>query len=383
MKITFARTLKELEELAEPWQRLEASVQHVLPFQSFAWTCAWWQTFEVRNFYRQDRLMVTAYWEEDLLVGVVPRVISQYRVLGVPIYHYVRPIGADPNLTEIRVPLILPYFQQEVIELWLSTVENFRDPRGLHKIIVPADAVDEGETASSGHSMMDTMMNVTRANRKLALLDTRRVSNFVLELAASKEEFRKGLKRNIKESLRRCYNSLTKDGLSAELVVWSSSDDILRHLDAFCAMHGERANLKDTVVHPDYFASPQHRAFLTRLAQDADRSGMLLFALKVGGQFVAMRVGFVVNTELYLYYSGYRLDHAKYSVMTTLVNEMIGWAHEQGLKRVNLSIGNDVSKTRWGPQEVVYAEQHFVRDTVMARAVGRWMLRLKGYRQAA
>jgi CelD/BcsL family acetyltransferase involved in cellulose biosynthesis len=108
---------------------------------------------------------------------------------------------------------------------------------------------------------------------------------------------------------------------------------------------------------------------------------MRLFCLVINGQPVAMRLGFVVNTELYMYYSGYRQDHAKYSVMTTLVSEMIAWAHHKELARVNFSIGNDVSKTRWGPQELIYAEQHYVRDTVPARLVGRFMLWLKTARQ--
>lgn len=377
MKITFARSLEELEALSGPWQELEAQVDHVLPFQTYTWTRLWWQIFRVHNLIRQDELLVTAYWEGDTLVAVVPRMITQYRVAGLKLYHYVRPIGADPNLTEIRVPLMLPYFQDEVVERWLATVENFRDPRGLHKIIAPVQVLDAVATDDFQPSMMDTLMTMTSSLRNLSLLDTRRISNFVLDTADSWELFRKGLKRNIKESLRRCYNSLSREGLKSELQVYSESSDILARLDEFCAMHGERAHQGGTVRHPDYFANSQHRQFLNALAENAQGTGMRLFCLMINDQAVAMRLGFVVNTELYMYYSGYRQDYAKYSVMTTLVNEMMAWAHAQGLARINLSIGSDVSKTRWGPKEIIYAEQHYVRDTASAMLVGRFMLWLK------
>jgi CelD/BcsL family acetyltransferase involved in cellulose biosynthesis len=381
MKVTFARNLRELDELSLAWRRLESQVANVLPFQTYAWTRAWWQIFKVDNLVRCDELMVTAYWDDDLLVGVIPRIVTRYRVAGINFYHYVRPIGADPNLTEIRVPLILPYFQEEVVDCWLDTVEHFRDPRGLHKIIAPLQVLNPTEPDMFEQSMMDTLQTMTSSIRKLGLLDTRRISNFVVDTADNWEAFRKGLKRNIKESLRRCTNSLAKDGLKAELVVYSTPPDIHARLDHFCALHGERAKRQGTVAHPDYFAKSQHRRFLNLLADSATALGMRLFCLVINGQPVAMRLGFVVNTELYMYYSGYRQDHAKYSVMTTLVSEMIAWAHHKELARVNFSIGNDVSKTRWGPQELIYAEQHYVRDTAPARLVGRFMLWLKTARQ--
>lgn len=382
MKVTFARNLKDLDALSGAWQLLETQVEHVLPFQTFAWTRAWWQVFQVSNIYRQDELLVTAYWVDGQLVAVIPRVITQYRIAGFNLYHYIRPIGADPNLTEIRVPLILPYFQDQVIERWLDTVENFRDPRGLHKVIAPLQLLNTSTPEEFQPSLMDTLMTMTSGLRKLMLLETRLISNFVVDTAQTWELFRKGLKRNIKESLRRCHNSLAKDGLQAKLEVWSAPEDIRGRLATFYAMHGERANLTGTVSHPDYFAKAQHRRFLDLLAENASGVGMRLFCLVVNDQPVAMRLAFVVNTELYLYYSGYRQDHAKYSVMTTLVSEMIAWAHAQGLARVNFSIGNDVSKTRWGPQEIVYAEHHYVRDTLPAMLFGRLMLKLKTWRQS-
>jgi CelD/BcsL family acetyltransferase involved in cellulose biosynthesis len=62
----------------------------------------------------------------------------------------------------------------------------------------------------------------------------------------------------------------------------------------------------------------------------------------------------VVADSLYLYYSGFDPQWARYSVMTTTMAEAIKYAIAQGLNTVNLSPTKDISKTRWGPREVIY-----------------------------
>ena len=65
-----------------------------------------------------------------------------------------------------------------------------------------------------------------------------------------------------------------------------------------------------------------------------------------------MRLGFIVGDSLYLYYSGYDPIWARYGVMTTTVAEVLKYAIACGIKTVNLSSGQEVSKTRWGPRQV-------------------------------
>ena len=67
-------------------------------------------------------------------------------------------------------------------------------------------------------------------------------------------------------------------------------------------------------------------------------------------------MGLVLGRELYLYYSGYDPAWHRFSVMTTLVAEAIKWAIAQRLTLVNLSVGTDVSKTRWRPRAIPHRE---------------------------
>lgn len=78
-----------------------------------------------------------------------------------------------------------------------------------------------------------------------------------------------------------------------------------------------------------------------------------MFELRVAGEVVASRVGFATGEAIYLYYSGYDPQWGRYGVMTTTLAEIVCYAIGCGLASLNLSTGDDVSKTRWRPDRIV------------------------------
>ena len=132
----------------------------------------------------------------------------------------------------------------------------------------------------------------------------------------------------------------------------------MRTLRALCALRTRcalRARRTGTVSHRDVFESQPARAFLREVARDfAARGRMRVFSLRIAGEVVATRVGFVCADHLYLYYSGYDPEWARYSVMTTVVAETMRYAIDQRLACVNLSFGADFSKERWRPLATVF-----------------------------
>ena len=131
------------------------------------------------------------------------------------------------------------------------------------------------------------------------------VQAYIVPLAQDWDTFRAGLKRNVRQSLRKCYNSLKSDGLSFEFECVSDPADLGPALDHFFVLHRLRAEMSDTVQHPDVFASITGRDFLrevtTRLAE---RGITRVFLLRINGRVVAARIGFVLEDTLYLYCSG-------------------------------------------------------------------------------
>ncbi|TXT40170.1 MAG: hypothetical protein FD135_1564 [Comamonadaceae bacterium] len=348
MIIKIIKTKDEFSALKGDWLNLQKQVPQILPFQSFEWNKTWWDCFSIQGNFRRDELCIVTFWVDQKLVGVLPLFTSRFGIYEITIYRYTRPFGSDPNLTEIRTPLILKDHLENAIDYWMQMIIKSNNSLCRFQIIAPSSQIT----------------NSTIKYREILFLEKRIIPNYILNLSENWDDFKKSLKRNIKESLRHCYNSLTKDKLSFEFITLTSRDTILENIDLFYMLHKNRASLKSTISHPNYFHEDKHRKFLENFIQsfDSDAQNLCLFCLKINNEIVAMRFGFIFGDEIYLYYSGYNHHYGKYSVMTTLVAEIIKWSIEKKLKRVNLSIGNDVSKTRWNPEEVSYTECSAVKN---------------------
>src|SRR5579864_7237293 len=132
------------------------------------------------------------------------------------------------------------------------------------------------------------------------------------------------LGRNLKKSLRKCYNSLRRDGLTSRMEVLDTPDAIDGAMDDFFRLHAERAELGRTLMHPNVFSTPKERAFLAELCHRlADRGVARVYRLWVDGQIVAIRISFQMGQSLCLYYSGWKSTYGRYSVMTRLLAEII------------------------------------------------------------
>jgi CelD/BcsL family acetyltransferase involved in cellulose biosynthesis len=172
---------------------------------------------------------------------------------------------------------------------------------------------------------------------------------------------------------------LRRAGHRFELQVITDPADIAPGLDRFLELHRMRAELRNTVVHPDRFASQVSRDFLYEVCGRLARQGVTrLFALRIGGEIVAMRIGFVVDDSLYLYYSGYDPRWARYSVMTTTMAEAIKYAIAAGLTSVSLSPSRDLAKTRRGPRQVDYASVYETRDRLRSRCAFGAYIKARG-----
>jgi CelD/BcsL family acetyltransferase involved in cellulose biosynthesis len=246
-------------------------------------------------------------------------------------------LGADPNITELRGIVCRPEHHSEAVRtIHAHLMEKAGDWDSLHWCGIPAS------------QSLDS---------PVALLPYRTVRNYYLRLPEGWPELKSGLSRNMKEALRKCQNSLKREGHEAIFRAVKKPAEIDTALKIFFELHSARAGLDGAVTHPDTFKSARSRRFLrayaTRMAQ---RDQLRIFQLSIGGTVVATRIGFVFGEEVYLYYSGYSPEWSKFSVMTTLTVESIKWALKKKFKIVNLSTGSDYSKARWQPAETVVNE---------------------------
>jgi CelD/BcsL family acetyltransferase involved in cellulose biosynthesis len=337
----FPQVTVETITSVEGVQALRADYEHLcgitdnkLPFALHEWHLTWCRHFLGCDPRIHDEplfyLLRNAAGE---CVAIAPFILSR-RSFGPLKIVSISLLGPDPFITEIRAPMIQDGYEHLTTRAVRDGLARVHDWDWIHW---------------SGVS--DGLAEALNVGRALSWESPR--PYFVLDLPPSWEELRSRLKRNIRESLRHCYNSLKRDGHRFEFQVIEDPAGVRQGLDRYLALHTMRANITDTVIHPDRFTSRICREFLYAICDGLSARGAVrLFALKIGNQFVAMRLGFVVGDSLYLYYSGYDPLWARYSVMTTTVAEALKYAIARGMKTVNLSPGREVSKMRWGPRQV-------------------------------
>ena len=306
--LTIARitSAAALDSLRADYDELNRVSSLALPFTLLEWHRAWCASFLAATGAREDSLLVyVVRLTTGRCVGIVPMVHTR-RSVGPFKVRSLALLGADRALTEIRMPLIAPGYDAVVarmVQLQLGTIGRW----DWIQWIGASPAFGRGLALSAELRWQQPIVD------------------YVLDLPADWETFRKNLKRNIRESLRHCYNSLKRDQREFSLRVLDSPKDIAGGLEVF--LHEVCAQL-------------------------AARRITRVFQLIVDGQIVATRIGFVMGDSLYLYYSGFDPAFARYSVMTTTLAEIIKYAIAGGIRLINLSPGTDVGKTRWGPREV-------------------------------
>lgn len=346
LQVSTLSTLDELRSVKDEWTRLFVRVGEDLPFLLPDWLIPWWGHFSQNRPLIRDSLHVKVVRRASgELVGVVPLMRTERPAIGPLRTRALQPLGADPYITEQPAPVLDPSCEADA-------------GRAVARDLLGDPEWDwigwQGLRPGSGFA--------SGIEGEMALRWEAAQPSNVLRVGSSWDAFRGGLKRNIKESLRRCYNSLRRDGLSVHLVVAETPAEVAAALPTFLALHTMRANLTDTVAHPDRFAPRTPRRFLLDVCDAFARRGMArVFTLKLGGKPVACRIAFALPGSLYLYYSGFDPAWAKYSVMTTTVAEIIKHAIARGIPSVNLSMGADVSKSRWGPELRYYHNAVFVR----------------------
>ena len=338
-----------IQALTPDYRQLYRTTANTLPFATQEWHLAWCEHLLCRN---------ARTWQEPQFcvlrngagtcVGLVPLVLTRRR-LGPLTVGALGLVGADPALTELRNPLIEPGYERaavHAVQERLAGIEGWDWVQwsGVSPALAEALAL---EAQPQWYQNLDA---------------------YVLDLPRSWNEFRSSLRRNVRESLRHCYNSLRRDGHGFELVVAREPVAVRWALYRFLQLHTMRSQMAWGPRHPDRFSAQSLRAFLYGVCERlAARDAVRVFQLRIGDAIVASRIGFVIGDSLYLYYSGFDPAWARYSVMTTTVAEALRYAIATGLRSVNLSLTGEQSKLRWHPRRIDFRSALVARRSLRSR----------------
>jgi CelD/BcsL family acetyltransferase involved in cellulose biosynthesis len=324
-----------LAMMADECTALAFAMQPRLPFAMSDWLQPWWRHFCENRLLVRDEFYVHALRDErGALVALAPLMLTERPGNGPLRCRSISFFGSDKNVTEVRGLICAPEHEAAAVRALLAHLAQRRNEWDWF--------VWSGVRANSeAHALLNETNDFEWRQETL---------DYVLLLPTTWEEFRATRSRNIKESLRKCYNSLKRASHRFDLRVIESPAELSGALNRFFELHTLRATAPSLVRHEDVFGTSRARNFLLDLARlPAEEAPQLrVFELEIAGRVVATRLGFLMGDELYLYFSGYDPAWSSFSVMTTTVAEAVKWAIERKVRVLNLSPGTDVSKTRWG-----------------------------------
>jgi CelD/BcsL family acetyltransferase involved in cellulose biosynthesis len=346
---------ESLAALGGEWEALHARVTPRTPFTTPLWNSLWWKHLSDQRTWVRDEFFVHVVRDEHgALVAVAPLMLTHRPATGPLRLRELQFFGADSNVTEIRGVVCRPEDHEAVIEALHAHFQARQ--REWHRLLW--SGIREQRRA---RMLGDGDESVVWRNSTVG---------YFLPLPASWEELKSKLTRNMKETLRKCYNSLKREGHGFNLRVVSEPQQAAAAMATLIRLHKARACAAEMVRHPDAFEKEPVQEFFTDYAlQMAERGQLRIFELEIAGKVVASRAAFVFGDELYMTYSGYLPEWGRFSIMTTLVAEVFKWAMANRISGVNLSTGKDQSKTRWRPSEIVCWEGAQQTSSYMGRLV--------------
>jgi CelD/BcsL family acetyltransferase involved in cellulose biosynthesis len=341
-----------MEMLTAEWELLDKQLFPRTPFTSPLWANLWWKHLrQMRKRVRHEFFVHVLRDHAGRLVAIVPLVVSHQPAHGPLQLRVLQFFGAsDGSITEHRRIICRRADEAGVIQALTRYLHDLKSEWDLFLWTGIRDHENAYLQNSSGLKMYG------------------RIPEYIVSLPTDWESFRSGLSRNMREKVRKSYKLLARNGHTFVFRSVERPQDIPAAIDRFLALHSKRAQLRNTFKHRDYFADESRRAFIVDcVLQMAQRDQLRIFELEIGGEVVASRVAFVLGREMYFYYSGYDPSWMKHSAMTTLMCECFKWAIARGVRLVNLSTGNDPSKLRWKPCELLFHNAVPISPTLRGR----------------
>jgi CelD/BcsL family acetyltransferase involved in cellulose biosynthesis len=333
LEISPTTTHEGLDRLLPEWTELYDESCARNPFAHPAWVAAW-----ARRFVDPSCLYVLTARCRRRLVGVAPL----HRVAGPPGSRVasLRLLGDGRSSPLVELPQVLcaPDESRRVLRAVVAHLcERGHTWDWVERVLAPGQGWFEREwiPRRGPGSGCVVMHKGTRAF-------------VVLPLAPTWEELRGGLKRNVKESIRRGTNRLGAAGHEWRLVE-PTAGSVEGALGTLVALHRARAAMNGTSErHADLFRDVRHEAFLQDVGRRlAPGTGFSPLVLEVDGTPVAARLVLETRDAAFFSVSGSDPAWWRYNAGTTLLALALRRAIDQGCVAANLSHGPDVSKLRW------------------------------------
>jgi len=316
VRLEVARTLDELADHKEAWDKFAGSVAVKLPTLSYAWFRARVKTQLKKS---QNWFCLFAY-HEDRMVGAMPLLAMVRKPLGVPMLVLKTP----PGSSEILQPGSLGI---QSIRLMIDYIRNL-EPAVLSL------KLNQLSDSSPWLSILDSFGNRFHIMREFY------GRNSYLPIMDDFESYRSSLSKNFKRNLKRRGKKLDKLD-NVEYCFCSSGEANTSGIDAFSRIEasGWKGRKGTALAQQEELYN-----FYNELTEDSDTNGLFQWHfLRAEGKIIAAQLAAEMSDTLIVIKIAYDEEYADYSPGNLLFEETIKRAYKQG----NINLIDCMTDQNW------------------------------------
>lgn len=328
MKFQPYHNFAELESLKDPWNQLLGHSASDVPFLTFEYQQAWWQTRGGGEWPEDSQLVIITATQDDRLVGIAPLFFAQ-NLTGQPALMFVGAVEVSDFLDFIVDPQDLHPFLSGLLD-FLSVDNDLPhwEVLDLHNLLEssPTLALLEFEAKKRGWEHQQTYLQPAP----------------YISLPADYETYLAGLDKKQRHEIRRKYRNVENSLAEADFYIVEDRDQLERETQAFIEMMAQDPSKRGFLTEP----MVQHLHNTARIAFEHGWLQPSFFTLD--GKKAAGHLSFLFNNRLWGYNSGWEWAFRDYSPGWVHLAHLIQWSIEQGLTEFDFMRGDEDYKYKFG-----------------------------------
>ena len=350
LTVALHRRPSEVQALVPEWEALFRRAPVANPFLQPGWLLPWAECHLA-----EDRVVVASVRNGPELVAVAP--FGLHHQVGTRV---LSPLGCGRGVELTELPGILSAEAtrpRALSAIFGALAAGSRDWDWVHTVLDPGDGWFQPHWLEvGGRGRMSVLHAQTRAS-------------VVLDLAPTWEEQRAGLKRNVRESLRRSRNRLNRVGRPWEVRFVGPGPEWPAAVAELARLHRLRSSAPGRITHPDAFADRNVTRLLLEAGNRLPPGALEIALLELDGRPLAAQSTLRGGGTTYLMVSGLDWIWWELGAMTEVIGEIIQAAIRRGDRAVNLSTGPVVSKLRWSERLELHQDFTLVSDQPRSQAL--------------
>ena len=328
MKFLQYTTFNSLAKYKDEWNRLVNFSASQVPFLTFEYLQAWWETRGGGEWPEGSELVLVAAFQDRHLVGVAP-LFQAKNVQGKQALLFVGSFEVSDYLDFIIPPKDLPAFIS-----------------GLLDFLKDTPGIPSWETLDLFNLLEDTptiKLLKAEAERRGWLFNQFHLQPApYIPLQGDFQAYLAGIKKKQRHEIRRKVRNLEQHLAKGELYITQDVHQLDSDIDTFIEMMAQDPNKRE-------FLTDEMRKHLHSTAQTAFQHNWLQLAfLTLDGNKAAANMSFIWDNRLWLYNSGWEWDYRDLSPGWILLTYLIQWATENNIEEFDFMRGDEPYKYKFG-----------------------------------